>query len=134
VKTINRVVSILLVEVIILCLVASYFLIYPSTNRADQIQSTATLTIFNVIFMSLFFHLNGSLNLKLSLLALGNFTGLCWNFIFNSFDVAGSLVYGETFSRLCVILFPFLSSLWIVSFWSLSLTLVHRENRIIKEF
>jgi hypothetical protein len=133
VKTINRILSILLVEAIILCLVASYFLIYPS-NKAAQIQSTATLVIFNVIFVSFFMHLNGTLNLKLSLLAVGNFTGLCWNFIFKSFDAAGSSIYGEPFTRLCMIFFPFLSSLWIVSFWSLSLTLVHRDNHVIKEF
>ncbi len=131
-KTLNRIVTVLLVEAIILCLIASYFLIYKSYSAA-QIQSTATLVIFNIIFVSLFFHLNGTLNLKLSLLAVGNFTGLCWNFIFNSLDIAGSIIYGETFNRLCLIFFPFLSSLWIVSFWSLSLTLVHRDNRVLKE-
>jgi hypothetical protein len=133
VKTLNRIVSVLLVEAIVLCFIASYSLIYKS-NSAAQIQSTATLVIFNIIFVSLFFHLNGTLNLKLSLLAMGNFTGLCWNFIFNSFNMAGSIIYGETFNRLCLIFFPFLSSLWIVSFWSLSLAFVHRDNRVLKEF
>jgi hypothetical protein len=133
VKTLKRILSVLFVEAIILCFIASYFLLYKS-NSAAQIQSTATLVIFNIIFVSLFLYLNGSLNLKLSLLAMGNFTGLCWNFIFSTFNTAGSGIYGETFNRLCVIFFPFLSSLWIVSFWSLSLTLVHRDNRALKEF
>jgi hypothetical protein len=131
-KTLNRIVSVLLVEAIFLCFIASYFLIYKS-HSAAQIQSTVTLVIFNIIFVSLFYQINGILNLKLSLLAVGNFTGLCWNFVFNSFNMAGSIIYGETFNRLCLIFFPFLSSLWIVSFWSLSLTLVHRDNRVIKE-
>jgi len=75
----------------------------------------------------LFFHLNGTLNLKLSFLALGNF-------IFNSFDISGSFIYGGTFNRVCLIFFPFLSSLWIASFWSLSLTLVHRDSRELQVF
>jgi hypothetical protein len=133
VKTLNRILSILLVEAIVLCFIASYFLIYKFYPAA-QIQSTATLVIFNIIFVSLFFHMNGTLNLKLSLLAVGNFTGLCWNFIFNSFNIAGTSIYGETFNRLCMVFFPFLSSLWIVSFWSLSLTLVHRDKNVLKEF
>ncbi len=132
-KTLNRIVSILLVQTIVLCIAASYFLIYGH-NLTGQIQSTATLVIFNILFVSLFFQLNGTLNLKLSLLAVGNFTGLCWNFIFNSLNIAGTLIYGETFGRLCLIFFPFLSSLWIVSFWSLSLTLFHHDKRFFKEF
>ncbi len=131
VKTLNRIVSILLVETIVLCVAASYFLMY-SSNSTGQLQSTATLVIFNILFVSLFFQLNGSLNLKLSLLAVGNFAGLCWNFIFNSFNAAGTMIYGETFGHFCLIFFPFLSSLWIVSFWSLSLTLFHRDNGIFK--
>jgi hypothetical protein len=132
-KILNRVVTILLLETIILCLAASYFYVYK-TPSAAQIQSTVTLVIFDLIFSLLFFYLNGSLNLKLSLLAVGNFTGLCWNFIFNNLNIAGTAIYGETFNRVCLVFFPFLSSLWIVSFWSLSLTLVHHDKRIIREF
>ena len=112
------------IETIGLCIFASFRLI----NN----QSTATLIIFNILFASLFFYLNGSLNLKLSLLAIGNFTGFCWNFIFNRLDLAGSIAYGDTFNRLCVVFFPFVASLWIVSFWSLSLTVVHYGNPATK--
>jgi hypothetical protein len=132
VKTLNRIVSILLVEAIVVCIATTYFLIYKSNSTA-QIQSTATLVLFNIIFGSLFFQLNGTLNLKLSLLTVGNFMGLCWNFTFNSFIIAGTTLYGETFNHLCLIFFPFLSWIWIVSFWSLSLTLFHRDNRLFKE-
>ncbi len=132
-KVLNRILSVLLVEAIILCLIASSFLLYKS-NSGAQIQSTATLVIFNFIFASLFFYLNGTLNLKLSLLVVGNYTGLCWNFIFNILDATGSKIYGSTFNSFCLIFFPFFITLWIVSFWSLSLTLVHPDNRVIKEF
>jgi hypothetical protein len=137
VKTLSRIVTVLLVEAIVLCIAASYFLIYdPSSAQSPivqaRIESTVTLLIFNFIFISLFFQFNAALNLKLALLAVGNFTGLCWNFIFNSFVIAGTALYGGTFNRFCLIFFPFLGSLWIISFWSLSLTLVHR-NRFFKE-
>jgi hypothetical protein len=134
VKTINYILSVLLVQAIVLCIVASYFLIYDASSIEARIQSTATLVIFNILFLSLFFQLNGTLNLKLSLLAVGNLTGLCWNFIFNSFVMAGTAIYGGTFNRLCLILFPFLGSLWIISFWSLSLTLVHCKTKHLKAF
>ena len=132
VKTLNKLASILLIESIALCIVLSYFIIYRD-NFLAQVQSTVTLLAFNAIFASLFFHLHGSLNLKLMLLALGNFTGLCWNYIFNSLNIAISSFYGPTFGRICLIVFPFLTSLWIVSFWSLSLTIVRRDNCFTKE-
>jgi hypothetical protein len=132
VRTINCILSVLLIQAIFLCIAASYFLIYDASSIEARIQSTATLVIFNILFLSLFFQLNGTLNLKLSLLAVGNLTGLCWNFIFNSFVMAGTAIYGGTFNRLCLILFPFLGSLWIISFWSLSLTLVHCKPSILR--
>ena len=132
-KTLNRIVSVLLVETIILCLIASYQLINNPHSFAN-IQSTATLVIFNLLFASLMFQLHGALNRKLCLLTLGNVIGLSWNFIFNYFDVAGTFSFGENFNTLYMIFFPFLSSLWIVSFWSLSLTILHHNNSINRKF
>ena len=133
VKTLNRIVSVLLVEAIILCLIASYRLI-TNSHSAANIQSTATLVIFNVLFVSLMFQLHGSLNRKLCLLTSGNVIGLCWNFIFNYFDVAGTISFGKTFNILYMVFFPFLSSLWIISFCSLSLTILHHESSVHRKF
>ncbi len=123
-KTLNRVVTVFFVEAIILCLAASYFLIKNEYSAAN-IQSTAALVIFNVLFITLMFQLRGSLNRKLGLLTLGNLLGLCWNSTFNSFDVAGTVFFGTNFTFLYMIFFPFLSSVWIISFWSLSLTILN---------
>jgi hypothetical protein len=128
VKTLDRVVTFLLVEATILCLLASYFFINNSHSFAN-IQSTASLVIFNVLFVSLMFQLNGSINRKLCLLTAGNLMGLSWNFIFNYLDVAGTISFGETFNVLYMLFFPFLSSIWIVSFWSLSLTFLHLDSK-----
>jgi hypothetical protein len=120
------------VEASILCLFASYFLITNSHSFAN-IQSTATLVIFNFLFVSLMFQLPGSINRKLCLLTLGNVIGLCWNFTFNMFDVAGTISFGENFNTLYMVFFPFLSSLWIISFWSLSLTVLHHDNSFVRK-
>ena len=113
-KAINYLVKILIIELIILCLLAS-------TRFVNQ-QSTLVLIIFNVLFLSISFHLNGSLNLKLSLLALGNFIGFIWNFLFNAFVTAAFISFGDAFNSVYVIAYPFLNSFWVISFWSLSLT------------
>lgn len=128
-KTLNRLVSAILVEAIILCLLASYFLLDDSGSIARN-QSTATLVIFNTLFISLMFYLAGSFNRKLGLLALGNVLGLCWNLTFNYLDVAGTISFGETFNKFCGFFFPFLSSIWIISFWSLSLTILQHEKTV----
>ena len=96
--------------------------------RLINLQSIVSLVIFNVLFITLPFQLKGSLNTKLFLLALGNMTGLCWNYMFNFFAIAATDVFGKTFLYIYTIFFPFLSSIWIVSFWALSLTVLHRNR------
>ena len=126
-NTLNRLLTVLLLEAIILCLIASYFLINIYRSSIEY-QSTAILVIFNVLFVSVMFYLEGSLNRKLALLTLGNVLGLCWNVTFNYLDFAGTISFGEGFNNLCGFFFPFLSSLWIISFWSLSLTILHQKS------
>ena len=74
------------------------------------------------------FQLNGSLNRKLCLLAVGNLTGLCWNYLFSDFAVAATDLFGKVFLYLYTVFFPFVSSIWIVSFWALSLTVLRRRG------
>jgi hypothetical protein len=120
VKALNYLFSILSIGAIIICLVVSF--------RIINLQSIVSLVIFNVLFISLPFQLNGSLNRKLCLLALGNMTGLSWNYIFNLFATVATEVFGKIFLDIYTVFFPFLSSIWIVSFWALSLTVLHRNR------
>ncbi len=129
----NRITSAFLIEAIILCNVASYILITNSHSYAN-IHSTATLVIFNLLFVFLMFQLHGSLNRKLGLLAMGNLMGLCWNLVFNFFNIAGVYSFGENFNILYMVVFPFLSSLWMVSFWSLSLTVLRDKTSVEGSF
>ena len=120
VKALNYLSSFLSVGAIIACLALSL--------RIINLQSIVSLVIFNVLFISLPFHLNGSLNRKLCLLALGNMTGLCWNYVFNLFAIVATNAFGKIFLDVYTVFFPFLSSIWIVSFWALSLTVLHRNR------
>lgn len=108
------------VSVTLVCLALSF--------RIINVQSTESLIIFNVVFVSLIFQLNGSLNRKLGLLTLGNLTGLCWNLTFATFSQAATSIFGKLFQDVYSIAFPFLNSVWIVSFWALSLTFLHRSK------
>jgi hypothetical protein len=109
----NRLVLVLFSEVIALCLIMSF--------RFVNIETVIILLIFNFLFTSLIFQLNGTLNRKLGMLALGNIIGLFWNFIFHSFNVVGMAYFGEIFGAFYTIFYPLLNLMWIVSFWSLSL-------------
>ncbi len=81
-----------------------------------------------MLFISLIFQLSGSLNRKLCLLALGNLTGLCWNCMFGAIAVTATNLFGKAFIDIYAVFFPFLSSIWIVSFWALSLTVLRRKG------
>ena len=110
----------LFLETIALCLILSFSLI--------NIASTATLLIFNLFFLSLIIHLNGTLNRKLGILALGNIVGLFWNFVLYYFAIAGVTFFGESFNVFYAVFYPFLNFMWIVSFWSLSLTILPKPK------
>jgi hypothetical protein len=103
----------LFLEVIALCIIASFYFI--------NFESLIMLLIFNFLFVSLIFQLNGTLNKKVGILALGNIIGLFWNFVLFCFSIAGTMYFGETFAAFYTFLYPLLNFLWIVSYWSLSL-------------
>jgi hypothetical protein len=107
-------------EAIALCLITSF--------RFINIASTATLLIFNMLFLSLIIHLNGSINTKLFILSIGNIAGLFWNFILHYFSVAGIAFFGEPFHVFYAISYPFLNFKWVVSFWSLSLAVLPKPK------
>ena len=116
----NRLVLGLFLGAIALCLITSFYFI--------NIESTATLLVFNLLFFSLTFQLNGALNRKLGILALGNIAGLFWNFVLYYFAIAGVTFFGESFNVFYAVFYPFLNFMWIVSFWSLSLTILPKPK------
>ncbi|HLE75900.1 MAG TPA: hypothetical protein VI864_07660 [Candidatus Bathyarchaeia archaeon] len=121
----NRLASGLFLEAIALCVIASFHFI--------NIESTVTLLFFNFLFTLLTFELNGTLNRKLGMLALGNIIGLFWNFILYFFTIAGTVYFGEGFNVFYAIFRPFLNFMWIISFWSLSLAAFPKPKNLYVE-
>jgi hypothetical protein len=124
-------VAVLAVCVIFYCAGSAYFL---KNLLQDNYESLIMLVIFNFLFAYIIFQLGGSAELKLGVLALGNLTGLVWNYlflsIFNSLKSSiESTALGSAFGQVSyVVLFPFWNVLWFVSFWSLSLTFIPKIN------
>ena len=120
-----RLVSGLFLTAIALCIIASF--------RFINTEATITLLFFNFLFLLLTFELNGTLNRKLGILALGNTVGLFWNFILYFFTIAGSAYFGETFNVFYAVFRPFLNFMWIISFWSLSIAAFPKPEHLHAE-
>jgi len=121
----NFLVSGLFLEAIALCLIVSF--------RFINIESTVMLLIFNFLFASLTFQLNGTLGRKLGMLALGNILGLFWNYVFYFFAITGAAYFGKIFDAFYTILHPILNLIWIVSFWAQCLTALPRLGNLKRE-
>ncbi len=119
----RRLAIILLLELIGLCVLATYRWVDP--------QSTAVLIIFNLLFTSIFFKLNGNLPVKLALLVAGNATGLLWNYFFHMliFNATNTQIAPATsINTFYTISYPFLNSFWVIAFWAISLTALHPQK------
>jgi hypothetical protein len=99
--------------------IASYMLLSSSFVSSESVYM---LIIFNFLFVSLTFPLDGTLTRKISMLLIGNIIGLFWNYLFSLFAYTVAYYLGESFNTLYIILSPFVNLIWIVSFWSISLT------------
>jgi hypothetical protein len=95
-----------------------------------SVESVFMLIAFNFLFVSLTFPLNGSLAAKVLLLSAGNIIGVLWVFLSSMFVHAVADYFGAAFNALYLILGPFVNLVWIVTFFSLSLTvLASAKNR-----
>ena len=126
-KIIEALTAILTVVTIALCTTASYRLI--------NVASAIILLTFNLLFISLIFQLNGNFFKKFIILAAGNFLGFFCNFVFYNFSYSGISLFGTSFysefNVIYTLIFPFLNLLWIVPFWSFSLSfLIPRKKRL----
>jgi len=99
--------------------IASYMLLSSSFVSSESVYM---LIIFNFLFVSLTFPLDGTLTRKIFMLLIGNIIGLFWNYLFSLFAYTVAYYLGESFNTLYIILSPLVNLIWIVSFWSISLT------------
>lgn len=80
-------------------------------------------------FVSITFPLNGGLVEKLSLLIAGNFIGLLCNLILSSLAKTTTGHLYDSFRAIYLILSPLANVIWIVSYWSMSLTILSRRSK-----
>jgi hypothetical protein len=85
-------------------------------------ETLQALIIFNVFFVCMLFPLNGSLKRKMFALVIGNAVCLLWSNLFSMFVGAIAAHALDGFNAVFVVLSPIFNLLWVVSFWSLSLT------------
>jgi len=104
----------------------AYSLLRYTPNETAMVS----IAIFNFLFIFLIFPLEGSLLRKVFLLFSGNLVGLAWYLIQSSF-VAASAPYLEADASkvLYVIVYPVIDLVWIVSVWSLSLSVLASSRR-----
>ncbi len=91
-KTIQSLAIVLFVTLTLLCLLTLY--------RSLGIQSTLTMVIFNLFFISLFFQLNGSIIIKMGMLTAGNILGLFWNLVSQYISATGNAYFRLPFNAL----------------------------------
>jgi len=101
---------------IVFCIFLSFLFI--------NIEATFMLGLFNLIFVSSTVLLDGKFVHKVLLLFFGTILGLFWNYLFFSISSIGTYYFGSFFNVLCAIFGPLTNLIWIVSFWSISLTLL----------
>jgi len=93
-------------------------------------EAALILMIFDFLFVSLVFPLDGSFAKKIMLLLIGNVIGLLWNSVFSSFSYVAACYFGEFLNVLFVILNPLLNLIWVVSFWSISLSVLASSKTV----
>lgn len=119
-RLVYRLSIILLVEAITLCIVLAYRLDY---------RACLALIVFNVFFASLFFQLSGSKIAKTAILAAGTALGLFWSYLFQNAAIAGYALLGDASNVIFSVFYPILTLLWMVPFWSISLSFLPTLKR-----
>ena len=109
---------------------AIMLLIYFSLYHILDETALVSITIFNFLFVFLLLPLEGPLFQKVYLLVAGNIVGLVWHFIKSSFGAASVLYLGaDTFKIITAVIGPIIDLIWIVSVWSLSLSVLASAKR-----
>ncbi len=88
--------------------------------------------VFNLLFVPLTFPLDGLLAMKLLLLFAGNVIGFVWNSMLWIFSSVMASQFGEAFNTAYFVLSPFLNLVWIISFWSVSLTVLSKSKNLAR--
>jgi hypothetical protein len=123
-----------LLDRVIYLLTQSIFLLISGlclliTFNVDRLSPFVILAIFNILFLSIFYQLEGSLTKKTAILAAGNLLGTSFNFLFSTFSTIAGQQLGASLELLFSLAYPILTLLWIVPFWALSLSSLPKPQK-----
>jgi hypothetical protein len=113
-------------------LIGTTFSLFPLYFLKLPNEAFFTLALFNILFASLIFPLNGTLTKKIFILLMGNIVGLIWNYLFYVFAYTAANSLGNLFSIPYIILSPFINLVWIVTFWAMSLTFLAPSKKRVE--
>jgi len=95
-----------------------------------DISALVAIIFFNLLFVFLLFPLEGTLLRKLALLFAGNSVGLLWYLIQLSLKEASMFFLGtDAVTIIILVAKPLIDFVWIVSIWSLSLSVLASAKR-----
>lgn len=93
--------------------------------RIFDVSALVAISFFNILFVCLLFPLEGTLLRKIALLFAGNIVGVLWYLIQLAFQEASfSILNTDAFKVIALIGKPLIDFVWIVSIWSLSLSVL----------
>jgi hypothetical protein len=85
--------------------------------------SVIILLLFNAFFILILSQLYGDISIKASILIAGNLLGTVLNLLFYKFAQDIHTLFGLSTSIVLTVAYPILNFVWIVPFWSISLSL-----------
>ena len=95
-----------------------------------DISALVAISFFNLLFVFLLFPLEGTLLRKIVLLFAGNSVGLLWYLIQLSLkEVSLFFLSTDAFKIITILAKPLIDFVWIVSIWSLSLSVLASAKR-----
>jgi hypothetical protein len=92
-------------------------------------SALVAIAFFNLLFVFLLFPLEGPLLRKVVLLIVGNSVGVLWYIIQLSFEGALFFLNTDLVKIIVLVAKPLIDFVWIVSIWSLSLSVLASYKR-----
>ena len=101
------------------------FFVYVSLHLVLNEQALISIALFNFLFVFLLLPLEGPLFRKVPFLVAGNLIGFAWHYMKSALEPSSIFYLGaDTFKIITVIIGPIIDLVWIVSVWSLSLSVL----------
>ena len=112
--------------------VTAIILLHVQLIRKLDLPALVAIGFFNFLFLFLLFPLEGPLLRKVVLLIAGNHVGALWYIIQLSFEEAFFFLNTDLFKIIVLIAKPLIDFVWIVTIWSLSLSVLTPYKRKTK--